>query len=148
MKTNITASTIKRMNYQNLQKLCAKKGIEFKGQSRQKLVDLLLTKLGSLENDIPEAETVEHVPQVNGTEQREVKAPKLKQRVTAKSKAIKKPAPEKKPKKAQGDTKSSKILALYLKGKSVAEISKELKAHKSFCYTVIGKHKNSKTKGN
>ena len=72
--------------------------------------------------------------------------------IRAKKKPSKKSTPAKSPKskkvekkvqvtKNKKETKSSKILAMYLKGSKVSEISKALKAHPSFCYTVIGKHK-------
>jgi hypothetical protein len=143
-KENVTASSIKRMSYTDLQKLCSKKDIEFKGQNRETLINLLISKLSSLEGEIPAAETVGQEEQTNGKAQPKVKGEKIDKKVAQPAKADKKKAaPEKKEKTAakKGETKSSKILALHAKGKKVSEIHKLLDAHPSFIYTVLAKAK-------
>ena len=131
------------MSYVDLQKLCSKKEIEFKGQNRETLIKLLISKLSSLEGEIPAAETVQQEEQTNGKAQPKVKGEKIDKKVAQPAKADKKKAaPEKKEKTAKkGETKSSKILALHAKGKKVSEIHKLLNAHPSFIYTVLAKAK-------
>jgi hypothetical protein len=143
-KENVTMSSIKRMKYTDLQKLCSKKGIEFKGENREKLISLLLSKLSSLEGEIPEAEKVgkqEKKDAVNGITVNNVSGKKKSEKVLKSSKAA---SNKEKAATKKGETKTARILAMYLNGEKVSVISKALKAHPSFCYTVIHKHKQNK----
>jgi hypothetical protein len=128
----ITASVIKRANYATLSQLCKQMGVEFQNQPKKQLIELLLSKL---EQGIITSEK-KVIPAKK----------KAKKIIQPKHTPVKKANNAKKATKSKTETKSSKILAMYLKGKKVSEISEALDAHPSFCYTVINKHKESKGK--
>ena len=126
----VTPRFIARASYATLTQLCKQMGVTFQNQPKQKIQELLIEKLGS------QAE----------------KTPTPISKITSMKIIEKKPIPVKNARKAKretiskAETKSSKILAMHLKGKKVSEISEALKAHPSFIYTVINKHKESKSK--
>lgn len=136
----VNASTIKRASYATLSQLCKQMGVEFKNQPKKQLIELLLNKL----KDSPNEE--KKTPEIkNGATLTKTSPVKIKQ--SAKKSIHVKPVPVKKPKAVKAnkkETKSNKILAMYLKGSKVSEISEALDAHPSFVYTIISKHKAKK----
>ncbi len=144
----VNASTIKRASYATLSQLCKQFGVEFKNQAKKTLVELLLAKLELGEKNTSASEEHKGTEVKNGaTSKKPNKAASKEIKVNAKKVIHVKPTPVKKTEKVkkatkQKETKSSKILAMYLKGSKVSEISEALSAHPSFCYTVIGKHNN------
>ncbi len=135
METKINASFIKRASYATLSQLCKQMNVEFENQSKEKLQELLITQLKPEEKQVISPELKE-AAKGNSTVKKVVK--KI---IHTKPTPIKKADNAKKASGVKEETKSSKILALYLKGKKVSEISTALNAHPSFCYTVITKHK-------
>jgi len=134
----IIASIIKRASYATLTQLCIQLGVEFRNQPKPKLVELLLNKFEASPKE------QQNVPVIkNGAEIKQT-ANNAKKIIHIKSKPIQKVNNAKKATTAKKETKSSKILAMYLKGSKVSEISEALSAHPSFCYTVISKHKAKK----
>ncbi len=123
-----TVDSIQKANYAELTKLCRQLGVLFQNQPKGKLKELLLARI----NILPE------------------QLPALVSNIAPKKISDKKPIPVHKAKngkkndKVEKETKSSKILALYLKGIKVSAISKTLNAHPSFCYTIISNHKAKK----
>ncbi len=147
----ITASIIKRASYAALSQLCKQMGVEFQNQSKKKLVELLLSKLEQGDNksqaskELPEAKNGKAISDSDKTKPVAIKK-NAKKIINAKLIPVKKGQKVKKASISKGETKSSKILAMYLKGKKVSEISEALNAHPSFCYTIISKYNGSKGK--
>jgi hypothetical protein len=145
----ITASIIKRASYATLTQLCKQMGVEFLNQPKKQLTELLLSRLVQGESksqaskELPESKQDKVISDSSKTKPVVIKKG-AKKIIQTKPNPVKKGQKVKKASKPKEETKSSKILAMHLKGKSVFEISMALKAHPSFCYTVISNYKKGK----